>query len=429
MNELSHRDYRRHDVPDEYLSKWQETIDVLADVFNVPAGLVMRVLPEEIKVLVSSRSENNPYNAGERASLDTGLYCETVMATRSPLHVPNALEDPEWQDNPDVELDMISYIGMPLIWPDDSVFGTVCILDKNQMDNEHGYLRLVEQFKGIIERDFQMLLRNAELQQARKAAEQANQRMRNDLDAAARIQLSLLPNKLFSVDGVDLDWFYQPCDELAGDGLNLFKLSDHEIALYVLDVSGHGVPSALLAVSVTHYISQLLESKRSDETGLDIHSPTSMAARLNTFFPMVSVGNHYFTFVYGVLDLKENSFCFVSAGGPGPLVVHSDGSSNVHDVPAVPLGVFSDSEYINTTIELNNGDRLYLHSDGLYEERKPDTREMYGRERMQQILSQHSARPFSESIGKLVESVVAWRGDEPFSDDVAIIGCQIRALQ
>jgi two-component system sensor histidine kinase/response regulator len=173
--------YRKHEVPADYLAKWQETIDVLAGVFDVPAGLIMRVLPDEIEVLVCSQTEDNPYEPGEKAQLDTGLYCETVMETRAPLQVPDALEDPDWRDNPDVKLDMISYIGMPLIWPDDSVFGTVCVLDKKRLDSTQSYLHLVKQFKEIIERDFQMLVRNAELQdlsidleRAREASENAN---------------------------------------------------------------------------------------------------------------------------------------------------------------------------------------------------------------------------------------------------------------
>ena len=109
--------YRKHDVPEDYLRKWQETINVLARVFDVPAGLIMRVLPEDIEVLVSSQSEGNPYEHGERAKLDTGLYCETVMATQAPLHVPDALKDPEWENNPDIALNMISYLGMPLHQP------------------------------------------------------------------------------------------------------------------------------------------------------------------------------------------------------------------------------------------------------------------------------------------------------------------------
>ncbi|MGI9263850.1 MAG: GAF domain-containing sensor histidine kinase, partial [Gammaproteobacteria bacterium] len=145
-----------------------------AGVFDVPAGLIMRVHNQEIEVLVRSLTENNPYEPGEKAKLNTGLYCETVMSTRAPLHVPNALEDPDWQNNPDIELNMISYIGMPLIWPDSSVFGTVCILDEKQLNSSINYLKLLKQIKETIELDFEMLDRNAELKEARKTAEQAN---------------------------------------------------------------------------------------------------------------------------------------------------------------------------------------------------------------------------------------------------------------
>jgi len=173
VNEPKSNRYRKHDIPDDYIRKWQETIDVLAAVFKIPAGLIMRVHAEEIEVLVSSQSDDNPYESGEKANLKSGLYCETVMATRAPLHVPNALEDPDWHNNPDIELNMTSYIGMPLIWPDDSVFGTICILDKKQLDSGGSQLQLVKQFKEIIERDFQMLVRDAELQSKSQELEKA----------------------------------------------------------------------------------------------------------------------------------------------------------------------------------------------------------------------------------------------------------------
>jgi len=175
MTILESDNYRKHEVPEDYLRKWQETIDVLASVFDVPAGLIMRVLPDEIEVLVRSQGEDNPYEPGEKADLETGLYCETVMRTRERLHVPDALEDPDWQDNPDIKLNMISYVGMPLIWPDSSVFGTVCILDKKRLDSNEDYLQLMLQFKKTIELDFQMLVRNTELQEASRKLEEARE--------------------------------------------------------------------------------------------------------------------------------------------------------------------------------------------------------------------------------------------------------------
>jgi len=95
-------------VPSEIVRKWQGIVDLLAEIMHVPSALIMRVEPSHIKVLVASESEGNPYEPGEAAPLNTGLYCETVMKTRQPLLVPDALRDVEWQYNPDIKLGMIS---------------------------------------------------------------------------------------------------------------------------------------------------------------------------------------------------------------------------------------------------------------------------------------------------------------------------------
>ncbi len=87
--------YRRHNVPTDSIQKWQKTVDLMAAIFDVPAGLIMRVLPSQIEVLLASNSSGNPYKLGEKAVLKTGLYCETFMAKRQQLVVPNGLDYPE----------------------------------------------------------------------------------------------------------------------------------------------------------------------------------------------------------------------------------------------------------------------------------------------------------------------------------------------
>ncbi|MBI3285209.1 MAG: GAF domain-containing sensor histidine kinase [Burkholderiales bacterium] len=129
----------------------------MADIFEVPAGLIMRVLPEQIEVLVSSHSAGNPYEASEKAKLNTGLYCETVMASRKLLQVPNALEDAHWKSNPDVALNMISYLGVPLLWPDNEVFGTICVLDSKTRKFQAKYVDLMWEIKKSIEADFKVI--------------------------------------------------------------------------------------------------------------------------------------------------------------------------------------------------------------------------------------------------------------------------------
>jgi two-component system, sensor histidine kinase and response regulator len=157
-------DYLKHDIPKGYQEKWQKTVNLMAKIFEVPAGLIMRVLPEQIEVLVSSESKNNPYEPHEKADLNTGLYCETVMKTQSKLIVPNALEDAEWKNNPDVKLDMIFYLGIPLIWPGEEVFGTICVLDSKSRSFSKYYQDLLWELKKSIENDFVIIQQSKNLE-------------------------------------------------------------------------------------------------------------------------------------------------------------------------------------------------------------------------------------------------------------------------
>jgi eukaryotic-like serine/threonine-protein kinase len=165
-NAIDSKGYQQHDVPAASIQKWQKTVNLMAAIFDVPAGLIMRVLPTQIEVLLASLSDGNPYKDGEKADLNTGLYCETVMAEREQLVVPNALEDPNWKDNPDVPLNMISYMGVPLICPDGSVFGTICVLDDHTREHLPLYRDMLDQFRGIIEQDLRMLDQDRELRTA-----------------------------------------------------------------------------------------------------------------------------------------------------------------------------------------------------------------------------------------------------------------------
>ena len=144
-------------VPREIVGKWQEILNLTAEIMHVPSALIMRVEPPNIKVLVSSETKGNPYEQDEVASLDTGLYCETVMKTRQPLLVPDALRDEQWQSNPDIKLGMISYLGVPIIWPDGEVFETICVLDKKPNEYSELYRKLLQQWRDVLQADLRSL--------------------------------------------------------------------------------------------------------------------------------------------------------------------------------------------------------------------------------------------------------------------------------
>lgn len=144
-------------VPPETVRKWQEIVDLLAEIMRVPSALIMQVEPPNIKVFVSSESKGNPYEPAETAPLNTGLYCETVMKTRQPLVVPDAFQDEAWKSNPDIKLGMISYLGVPISWPDGEIFGTICVLDRKRNDYSELFLRLLLLCRDLLQADLRTL--------------------------------------------------------------------------------------------------------------------------------------------------------------------------------------------------------------------------------------------------------------------------------
>jgi signal transduction histidine kinase len=165
-------------VPPETIQKWQEIVDLLAKILCVPSALIMKVEPPNIKVFVSSDSTGNPYKRDELACLNTGLYCETVMNTRRLLLVPDALVDEDWNANPDLKLGMISYMGLPVAWPNGNIFGTICVLDTKR--NEYGelYRKLLFQCREMLQADLKSLLANTELEH--KVLERTAELRRNE---------------------------------------------------------------------------------------------------------------------------------------------------------------------------------------------------------------------------------------------------------
>ncbi len=138
------------DIPEETINEWQKIVDNIAKIFDVPVALIMKVKPPKIEVLISSKTEGNPYHIGESKYL-AGLYCNTVMIRNEKLLVPDALKDELWKDNPDVELAMISYLGYPITWPNCQMFGTICVLDSRENHYSEDFMEMLEGYKNKFE--------------------------------------------------------------------------------------------------------------------------------------------------------------------------------------------------------------------------------------------------------------------------------------
>jgi phosphoserine phosphatase RsbU/P len=261
--------------------------------------------------------------------------------------------------------------------------------------------------------------RNAELAEA-------NRRMREDLEAAARVQQTLLPARPLGVPGVRLAWHFRPCDELAGDLLNAVALGPRHIALYVLDVSGHGVKAALMALMVSGVLAQLLVPRpgRQGPRGRGAHplSPARVAAALDRAFPWDDRMGQFCTLLYGVLDRRAGRFDFVSAGHPGPVHLPQGGRARVVQAVGAPIGL-GGRAYATSTVPLGPGDRLYLYSDGLTDA-KGGGGERFGKGRLLEAVEQGRALPLQEGVTSLADRVGLWCGPGAPGDDVSLLAVE-----
>ena len=174
------------EIPQDLITKWQRVVDILARIVDVPSGLIMKVAPPKHDVFITSANEANPYTTETSFQLNTGLYCDTVMAERRLLIVPNALEDPDWSRNPDLKHGMIFYMGFPLEWPDGSLFGTICVLDKENNERATHYADLLAEFKEVVEVDLKLLVQLAERKRVEHALQEAHDQLESRVQARTR---------------------------------------------------------------------------------------------------------------------------------------------------------------------------------------------------------------------------------------------------
>ena len=256
----------------------------------------------------------------------------------------------------------------------------------------------------------------------------ANARMSRDLEAAAKVQQALLPSSAPDDQRAHFSWQYLPCDELAGDFLNIFALDDNHIAVYVVDVSGHGVASSLLSVTIGRMLtpqvstSSILVQDRGGATC--VVSPAEVARELNQRFPMEEQNGMYFTMVYGVLELSTLEFRFVSAGHDPVVHVPRAGEPQTIEGDGMPIGWIEDVEYDDHVLKLRPGDRLYLYSDGVPEAMNGEL-DQFTMKQMLEVINLGQSRSLDDSVSMLLKSVQHWCVKNGLKDDVSILSLEI----
>ena len=287
----------------------------------------------------------------------------------------------------------------------------------------------MEELHARVETHLKVRRLQIELEEVNVRLLKANNRMSRDLQAAAKIQATFLPREAPRVPGTNFAWIYRPCDELAGDGLNVIPLSDGKVGLYILDVSGHGVASALLSVTMSRLLSppseptSILIHDAGKLDGIKITPPAEVATRLNRLFPFDVATEQLTTMVYGILDAATGDFRYVSAGHPGPVHLPLGGAPVILESQGFPIGL-TDSPYEERSVRLAAGDRLYLYSDGVSEAMDPAGNQ-FGNARLMQAIDHARSETLKKSVETLLSAITQWQGSERFQDDISILAVEM----
>ncbi len=269
------------------------------------------------------------------------------------------------------------------------------------------------------------------LQELTLELRQLNDRLLRDLRTAAQIQRAQLPPPRLQIPGLRVAWFFEPCDALAGDMLNIVRLDDDHTAMYVLDVTGHGTGSALLSTSVSRLLqpgagaASLVYESPSLENARDrrIMEPAKVIEQLNKTYTWDSESNQFFTILYAVVNPKIREFRFACAGHPSPIVLSPDGVHKTFKPDGLPVGI-ADETYREASTTLNTGDRVFLYSDGVMEAMNTDNA-IYGEDRLIELLRQTRELPLEDSVFAVKDALARWRSDAPVQDDTTLLAFQM----
>jgi serine phosphatase RsbU (regulator of sigma subunit) len=261
----------------------------------------------------------------------------------------------------------------------------------------------------------ELTLAHRDLGQSRDELLRVHTRLRKELHDAQHYVLAILPAPV--VEPIAVDWLFVPSTELGGDAFGYQWIDGDHYALYLLDVCGHGVGSALLSITVAN----TLRSGALQNT--DFRKPEAVLSSLNQAFQMENQNGLYFTIWYGVYHRPTGTLRYASAGHPPPIVVRGAGEQRgkAEPLPGVgcPVGILPDFLYESKECTLAGPARLFLFSDGAYEIEQPDGT-MLESEAFEEVLTRAVPEGSSE-LQELLHFVRDFHGSEELDDDFSII--------
>lgn len=247
---------------------------------------------------------------------------------------------------------------------------------------------------------------------------EATRLLRRELDLAREVQRNLLPRKCKPVAGIDYTAFCRPARYVGGDYYDFLELPGGLFSVTVGDVSGKGIPAAVLMASIqtllrSHLLRQALPL-------------AAVISEINQTIYRCSSADRYSTLFCGVLDLKEKQFTYVNAGHVSPILVRRGKNKveHLHNVGGLPIGMLPTSSYEEETIEIKPEDLIICISDGISEVVNAEG-EMWDERQVEEVVQQYHHCPVNEIVKAIVHHAERYSAKADQYDDMTIAAIRI----
>ena len=247
----------------------------------------------------------------------------------------------------------------------------------------------------------------------------------SDLQEAKKLQQSLIREKYRDFGPVRVSLTLQSCGHVGGDLVGFYPINDHQIGIFALDVSGHGVSSALMTAKLASYLStgnpdHNVAIQVNENNELIAVSPDQVALELNRLVLTEMETEHYFTMLLAVINLQTGVIDFVQAGHPHPLIQRRGGSIEQIGAGGMPIGLIAEASYQLSQARLFPGDRIWFCSDGITE--CADKNDVF----LDETGLARLIRPIATTRGQAALETLLWSLSEyadhaDFSDDISAV--------
>lgn len=258
-----------------------------------------------------------------------------------------------------------------------------------------------------------------EIEQQKIELQEKQKLIDRDLESAAAIQKSLLPDKSPAIENIQVAWKFEPCQQIGGDIFNIHHMDERNVGLYMLDVCGHGVPAALISVAVSQFLNST--------DGLlghncELLSPEIVLNKLDHSFPFERFDS-FFSIIYMTIDVRDGWLDYSCAGHPSPILMHSDGTMDFLNQRGPIIGFGSETPIGQSSVQLQAGDRVILYTDGLLESRNP-AGDYFGKPRLYDVLKDHHDEPIQAMVDAVYAKIKDFGQQAAPDDDISLLAME-----